>query len=291
MNFLKGTGVAIITPFKKSGEIDFNAYQLLIDYYINNNIKYLVILGTTGESNTITFEEKNKILENVVNINNGRVPLVVGIGGNDTQNLVNQISKYDLKNFSAILSVCPYYNKPTQVGLYEHFYQVSKASSIPVILYDVPSRTGISILNKTVLKLLENCKNIIGIKDATGDIKKGIDLIKNTSKSFHVISGDDFTALDLVLNGGSGVISVVAGAFPLEFSKIITLAKENNAKEAKERFNKIKNIIDLLFKEGNPSGIKAFLALNGYCENILRLPLTPVGNNLYDDIKEKIKNF
>ena len=291
MNFLKGTGVAIITPFKKSGEIDFNAYQLLIDYYINNNIKYLVILGTTGESNTITFEEKNKILENVVKFNNGRVPLVVGIGGNDTQNLVNQISKYDLKNFSAILSVCPYYNKPTQVGLYEHFYQVSKASSIPVILYDVPSRTGISILNKTVLKLLENCKNIIGIKDATGDIKKGIDLIKNTSKSFHVISGDDFTALDLVLNGGSGVISVVAGAFPLEFSKIITLAKENNAKEAKERFNKIKNIIDLLFKEGNPSGIKAFLALNGYCENILRLPLTPVGNNLYDDIKEKIKNF
>lgn len=291
MNFLKGTGVAIITPFKKSGEIDFNAYQLLIDFYINNNISYLVILGTTGESNTISFEEKSRILENTVKLNNGRVPLIVGIGGNDTQNLVNQISNYDLKKFSAILSVCPYYNKPTQVGLYEHFYQVSKASNIPIILYDVPSRTGISISNKTILKLLDNCKNIIGIKDATGDIKKGVDLIKNTSKSFHVISGDDFTALDLVLNGGSGVISVVAGAFPLEFSKIITLAKENNTKEAKERFNKIKNIIDLLFKEGNPSGIKAFLSLKGYCENILRLPLTPVDKNLYDDIKEKIKIF
>ena len=291
MNFLRGTGVAIITPFKKSGEIDFNAYQILIDYYINNNISYLVILGTTGESHTISFEEKNKILKYVVKFNNGRVPLILGLGGNNTQNLVDQISHYDLKNFKAILSVCPYYNKPTQVGLYEHFCKVSKASNIPIILYDVPSRTGISISNKTIIKLLKNCKNIIGIKDATGDIKKGVDLIKNTSKSFHVISGDDFTAVDLVLNGGSGVISVVAGALPMEFSKIITLAKENKTKEAKERFNKIKNIIDLLFKEGNPSGIKAFLSIKGYCENILRLPLTPVDKNLYDDIKGKIKIF
>ncbi|MAW09356.1 MAG: 4-hydroxy-tetrahydrodipicolinate synthase [Flavobacteriaceae bacterium] len=291
MNFLKGTGVAIITPFKNNGEIDFNAYQLLIDYYINNNINYLVILGTTGESNTISFEEKNKIFENVVKFNSGRVPLIIGLGGNDTQNLVSQISNYDLKNFNAILSVCPYYNKPTQIGLYEHFYHVSKASKIPIILYDVPSRTGVSISNKTILKLLKNCKNIVGIKDATGDIKKGIDLIKNTSRSFHVISGDDLTAVDLVLNGGSGVISVVAGAFPMEFSKIITLAKKNKTKEAKERFNKIKNIIGLLFKEGNPAGIKAFLSIKGYCENILRLPLTPVDKNLYDDIKEKIKIF
>ncbi len=289
MNFLRGTGVAIITPFKKNGEIDFNAYKLLIDYYINNNISYLVILGTTGESNTISFEEKSKILENVVKFNGGRVPLIIGFGGNDTQNLVDQISNYDLKNFNAILSVCPYYNKPTQVGLYEHFYQVSKASKIPIILYDVPSRTGVSISNKTVLKLLKNCKNIIGIKDATGNIKKGVDLIKNTTKDFHVISGDDFTAVDLVLNGGSGVISVVAGAFPMEFSKIIALAKENKTEEAKERFNKIKDIIDLLFKEGNPSGIKAFLSLKGYCENILRLPLTPVDKKLYGDINEKIK--
>ena len=291
MNFLRGTGVAIITPFKINGEIDFNAYKLLIDYYINNNISYLVILGTTGESNTISFEEKSKILENVVKFNGGRVPLIIGFGGNDTQNLVDQISNYDLKNFNAILSVCPYYNKPTQVGLYEHFYQVSKASKIPIILYDVPSRTGVSISNKTVLKLLKNCKNIVGIKDATGNIKKGVDLIKNTSKDFHVISGDDFTAVDLVLNGGSGVISVVAGAFPMEFSKIITLAKENKTEEAKERFNKIKDIIDLLFKEGNPSGIKAFLSLKGYCENILRLPLTQVDKKLYGDINEKIKIF
>ena len=291
LKFLEGTGVAIITPFKISGEIDFKAYQLLIDYYIDNNIDYLVILGTTGESHTITFEEKNKILENVLKFNNGRVPLIIGIGGNDTQNLVDQISNYDLKNFYAILSVCPYYNKPSQIGLYEHFCKVSNVSPIPIILYDVPSRTGISISNKTVLKLLKDCKNIIGIKDATGDVKKGLDLIKNTSKNFHVISGDDFTAVDLVLNGGSGVISVAAGAFPIEFSKIITLAKENKAQEAKERFNKIKNVIDLLFKEGNPPGIKAFLSLKGYCENILRLPLTPVDKKLYDDIKEKIKFF
>jgi len=291
LNFLKGTGVAIITPFKKSGEIDFDAYKLLIEYYVKNNISYLVILGTTGESHTITLKEKNKILENVVEFNRGRLPLIVGIGGNDTQNLVNQILNYDLKKFSAILTVCPYYNKPTQAGLYEHFYHVSKASTIPIILYDVPSRTGTSISNTTVLKLLKNCKNIIGIKDATGDIKRGVDLINKTSKSFHVISGDDFTALDLVLNGGSGVISVVAGAFPKEFSKIITLAKQNKTQEAKEKFKKIKNIIDLLFKEGNPSGIKALLSLMGFCKNILRLPLTSVDKNLYDDIKDKFKIF
>ena len=291
MDFLKGTGVAIVTPFKKNGEIDFNAYEMLINFYINNGISYLVILGTTGESQTITSDEKTEILKNIVKFNKGRLPLIAGFGGNNTQNLVNELSNSNIKNFSGILSVCPYYSRPNQVGLYEHFSHVSKASPIPLILYDVPSRTGISISNKTVFKLLENCDNIVGIKDATGNISKGIDLIKNTPRSFHVISGDDFTALDLIFNGGSGVISVVAGGFPMEFSKIITLAKENNMKEAKDRFKKMKNIIDLIFKEGNPSGIKALISIKGFCENILRLPLTPVSKNLYDEIREKIKIF
>ena len=291
MDFLKGTGVAIVTPFKKNGEIDFNAYEMLIDFYINNGISYLVILGTTGESQTITSDEKTEILKNIVEFNRGRLPLIAGFGGNNTQNLVNELSNSNIKNFSGILSVCPYYNKPNQVGLYEHFSHVSKASPIPLILYDVPSRTGISISNQTVFKLLENCDNIVGIKDATGNISKGIDLIKNTPRSFHVISGDDFTALDLIFNGGSGVISVVAGGFPMEFSKIITLAKENNMKEAKDRFKKMKNIIDLIFKEGNPSGIKALISIKGFCENILRLPLTPVSKSLHDEIREKIKIF
>jgi len=291
LDFLKGTGVAIVTPFKKNGEIDFNAYEMLIDFYINNGISYLVILGTTGESQTITSDEKTEILKNIVKFNRGRLPLIAGFGGNNTQNLVNELSNSNIKNFSGILSVCPYYNKPNQVGLYEHFSHVSKASPIPLILYDVPSRTGISISNKTVFKLLENCDNIVGIKDATGNISKGIDLIKNTPRSFHVISGDDFTALDLIFNGGSGVISVVAGGFPMEFSKIITLAKENKMKEAKDRFKKMKNIIDLIFKEGNPSGIKALISIKGFCENILRLPLTPVSKSLYDEIREKIKIF
>ena len=215
MDFLKGTGVAIVTPFKKNGEIDFNAYEMLIDFYINNGISYLVILGTTGESQTITSDEKTEILKNIVKFNRGRLPLIAGFGGNNTQNLVNELSNSNIKNFSGILSVCPYYNRPNQVGLYEHFSHVSKASPIPLILYDVPSRTGISISNKTVFKLLENCDNIVGIKDATGNISKGIDLIKNTPRSFHVISGDDFTALDLIFNGGSGVISVVVGGFPM----------------------------------------------------------------------------
>ena len=289
MNFLKGTGVAIVTPFKKNGQIDFSAYELMIDFYVNNGISYLVILGTTGESHTITFDEKSRILDNIVKLNRGRLGLVVGFSGNNTQKLVGELSNYNLRDFNTILSVCPYYNKPSQVGLYEHFSHISKASPIPLILYDVPSRTGVSISNQTVYRLLEKYDNIIGIKDATGDINKGLDLIKNSPKNFHVISGDDYTAVDLVLNGGSGVISVVAGAFPREFSKIIDFARENREQEAKQHFNKLKIIIDLLFQEGNPAGIKALLSLKGFCENILRLPLTKVGNKLFEDIKEKIK--
>lgn len=289
MNFLKGTGVAIVTPFKKNGQIDFSAYELMIDFYVNNGISYLVILGTTGESHTITFDEKSRILDNIVKLNRGRLGLVVGFSGNNTQKLVGELSNYNLRDFNAILSVCPYYNKPSQVGLYQHFSHISKASPIPLILYDVPSRTGVSISNQTVYRLLEKYDNIIGIKDATGDINKGLDLIKNSPKNFHVISGDDYTAVDLVLNGGSGVISVVAGAFPREFSKIIDFARENREQEAKQHFNKLKIIIDLLFQEGNPAGIKALLSLKGFCENILRLPLTKVGNKLFEDIKEKIK--
>ena len=291
MDFLKGTGVAIITPFKENGEIDYNAYEPLINFYINNNVSYLVVLGTTGEAHSLSFDEKNKIFESIVKINKGRLALVAGFGGNNTQKLVKEISNYDMKSFNAILSVCPYYNKPSQDGLYEHFSLLSKVSPIPLILYDVPSRTGVTISNQTVHKLLQKCDNIIGIKDATGDLKKGVDLIKNTPKTFHVISGDDFTALDLILSGGSGVISVVAGAFPREFSKVITLAKENKIEEAKDHFKKIKNIIDLLFKDGNPSGIKALMSIKGFCQNILRLPLTPVNKKLFLDLKEKIKLF
>ena len=291
MNFLKGIGVAIITPFKTNGEIDFSAYESLIDFYVNNGISYLVILGTTGESHSVTFDEKRRIFENISNINRGRLPLIAGFGGNNTQNIVDELQNYEMKNFSAILSVCPYYNKPSQTGLFEHFSHISNASPIPLILYDVPSRTGVSISNKTVFKLLEKNDNIVGIKDATGDLNKGIDLIKNTPKDFHVISGDDFTALDLVINGGSGVISVVAGAFPSEFNKIVALAKENKINEAKFQFKKIKIFIDLLFKEGNPSGIKALISIIGFCENILRLPLTPVSKSLYDEITESLKSF
>ena len=261
----------------------------MIDFYVNNAISYLVILGTTGESHTITFDEKSRIHDNIVKLNRGRLGLVVGFSGNNTQKLVGELSNYNLRDFNAILSVCPYYNKPSQVGLYQHFSHISKASPIPLILYDVPSRTGESISNQTDYRLLEKYDNIIGIKDATGDINKGLDLIKNSPKNFHVISGDDYTAVDLVLNGGSGVISVVAGAYTREFSKIIDFARENREQEAKQHFNKLKIIIDLLFQEGNPAGIKALLSLKGFCENILRLPLTKVGNKLFEDIKEKIK--
>ena len=291
MNFLKGIGVAIITPFKTNGEIDFSAYESLIDFYVNNGISYLVILGTTGESHSVTFDEKRRIFENISNINRGRLPLIAGFGGNNTQNIVDELQNYEMKNFSAILSVCPYYNKPSQTGLFEHFSHISNASPIPLILYDVPSRTGVSISNKTVFKLIEKNDNIVGIKDAIGDLNKGIDLIKNTPKDFHVISGDDFTALDLVINGGSGVISVVAGAFPSEFNKIVALVKENKINEAKFQFKKIKIFIELLFKEGNPSGIKALISIIGFCENILRLPLTPVSKSLYDEITESLKSF
>ncbi len=289
MDFLKGTGVAIVTPFTKNGKIDFSAYESMIDFYVKNGISYLVILGTTGESQTVTFDERNKILENIVKLNRRRLGLIIGFSGNNTQKLVDELSNCNLRDFNAILSVCPYYNKPSQAGLYEHFSHISEASPIPLILYDVPSRTGVSISNQTIFRLLEKYDNIIGIKDATGDIDKGLDLIKNSPKSFHVISGDDYSAVELVLNGGSGVISVVAGAFPREFSKIINFAKENKEQEAKQHFEKLKIVIDLLFQEGNPSGIKAMLSLMGFCENILRLPLTRVSNKLFDDINKKIK--
>ena len=232
MDFLKGTGVAIVTPFTKNGKIDFSAYESMIDFYVKNGISYLVILGTTGESQTVTFDERNKILENIVKLNRRRLGLIIGFSGNNTQKLVDELSNCNLRDFNAILSVCPYYNKPSQVGLYEHFSHISEASPIPLILYDVPSRTGVSISNQTIFRLLEKYDNIIGIKDATGDIDKGLDLIKNSPKSFHVISGDDYSAVELVLNGGSGVISVVAGAFPREFSKIFNFAKENKEQEA-----------------------------------------------------------
>ena len=283
-----GAHTALVTPFRER-EFDEPAFRKLIDAQFENGIAGIVPCGTTGESPTLSHDEHARVIEIAIDAAKGRGLVIAGTGSNSTREAIAMTQSAERAGADAALLVCPYYNKPSQVGLYEHFSHISEASPIPLILYDVPSRTGVSISNQTIFRLLEKYDNIIGIKDATGDIDKGLDLIKNSPKSFHVISGDDYSAVELVLNGGSGVISVVAGAFPREFSKIINFAKENKEQEAKQHFEKLKIVIDLLFQEGNPSGIKAMLSLMGFCENILRLPLTRVSNKLFDDINKKIK--
>lgn len=284
MEQLKGTGVAIITPFTTDGEVDYNAYSTLIEFYIAEGIDYLVVLGTTGETATLTKEEKQKVAETVVQINAGRLPLVIGKGGNNTAALVEEIKTSSFDGFDAILSVCPFYNRPNQEGLFQHFAAVAEASPLPILLYNVPSRTGVSIANETVLRLANTYPLIIGIKDATGDIASGKELIQSTSPDFLVISGDDESALDLVLCGGVGIISVIGGGLPRLVSKMIQLGRERKTEEAQSLLNQIRLMIGLIFKEGNPTGVKSLLKHQNKCGNELRLPLVRASEALNIEI-------
>jgi len=286
-----GTGVAIVTPFHKYGTIDFNSLGKVIEHVITQGVDYIVALGTTGESVTLTTDEKVAVIDYVIENVDKRVPVVIGMGGNKTQEVVNFIKSVSFDGIDAILSVSPYYNKPQQRGLYRHYENIAAACPVPVILYNVPGRTSSNISVETVLKLSKNIDNIIGIKEASGDLTQCMEIIKNKPEDFLVISGDDLLTLPMIAIGGNGVISVVANAFPKEFSEMVTAAIRGDFKSAREIHYKLTEIINALFADGNPAGIKAALDILGHCSNNLRLPLVKVNKSVYNQLKTLIQDF
>ena len=286
-----GTGVALITPFHRDGSIDFNCLGKLVEYVIAKGVNYLVVLGTTGESATLSKDEKTAVCGYVVEQVAGRVPIVLGLGGNNTQEVINCIEYWDFEGIDAVLSVTPCYNKPSQKGLFQHFQIIAGLLPVPVILYNVPGRTSVNLNPETTLRLANDVESIIGIKEASGNLHQCMEIIKNRPDNFLVISGDDALTLPLISVGGDGVISVVANAFPKEFSEMVNQALKGNMKIAREHHYKLIEIIDSLFIEGNPAGIKAALEIMGLCKNNLRLPLTPASKSNYNKISSLMEIF
>ncbi|NBW27658.1 MAG: 4-hydroxy-tetrahydrodipicolinate synthase [Flavobacteriaceae bacterium] len=284
MNSIIGTGVALVTPFKKDFSVDVEALARIVNYQIDNGINYLVVLGTTAENATLTLEEKELVINTVVSTNNGRLPLVLGVGGNNTHKIIEELKTRDFSDFVAILSVSPYYNKPTQEGIYQHFKAIANASPVPVILYNVPGRTGSNMLPSTVLRLANEFKNVVAIKEAAGDLVQAMSIIKDKPKDFHVISGDDMIALPMVLAGGSGVISVIGQGFPKKFSDLIQFGLKRKVDEAFQLHFELADCIDMIFEQGNPGGIKEVLKSLGISDNCLRLPLVNVNSDLANRI-------
>ncbi len=289
MQSLIGTGVALVTPFKSDFSIDVEALKRIINFSINGGVEYLVILGTTAENAALSREETEFVIKTVLETNKGRLPLVLGLGGNNTAKLAEELKTRDLSQFAAILSVAPYYNKPTQEGIYQHFKAVAEASPIPVILYNVPSRTGINMLPSTVLRLANDFKNIIGIKEAAGDMIQAMKLIKGKPKDFLVISGDDMIALPMVLAGGAGVISVIGQGFPKEFSEMIRLGLNGKVNDANKIHYFFMDCIDMIFEQGNPAGIKQVFQSLGMIENTVRLPLVKTDESLTSRINQFVE--
>ena len=284
---LRGTGVAIITPFNENKEVDFDALEKLIDFNINNGVNYIVTLGTTGETPVLSSTEKKDIIKFTIDKINGKVPVVVGMGGNDTQSLVKEIETASLEKATAILSASPYYNKPSQQGIYQHYKVIAKASPLPVILYNVPGRTGRNMTSETTLKLAHEVENIAGIKEASGDMIQCMEILRDKPDDFLVVSGDDMLALPQLACGMDGVISVVANCYPKEFSNLVKNALDGNLLEAKKINDFLLPAYNYLFSENNPAGVKAFLYEMKLIKNELRLPGVAVENQL----QEKIKKF
>lgn len=287
MQSLIGTGVALITPFKKDFSVDVDALKKIVDFQVQGGIDYLVVLGTTAESATLTKQEKQLVIDTVIEANAGRLPLVLGVGGNNTAEVVAELKERDLSAFTAILSVSPYYNKPTQEGIYQHFKMVAEASPLPIILYNVPGRTASNMLPATVIRLAKDFKNIIGIKEAAGDIVQAMKLIQHKPEGFLVISGDDMITLPMVLAGGAGVISVIAEGFPRQFSDMVRLGLQRKVDEAYKLHYQIADAIDMIFEQGNPGGIKVVFRELGLCEDTLRLPLV----NVNEDLDNRLTSF
>lgn len=287
MQSLIGTGVALVTPFKKDLTVDVEALKRIVKYQIDNQIEYLVVLGTTAENVTLNAEEKELVIQTVIEVNANRIPMVLGVGGSNTAQVVNELKTRDLSAFVAVLSVSPYYNKPTQEGMYQHFKAISEASPKPIILYNVPARTGSNMLPSTVIRLANDFKNIVAIKEAAGDMVQAMQLIQNKPKDFLVISGDDMIALPIVLAGGSGVISVIGEGIPKQFSEMIRLGLQGKVREAYDIHYRVADGINLIFEQGNPAGIKEIFSCLGLSENTVRLPLV----NVDTDLGARIKNF
>ncbi|SHG24376.1 4-hydroxy-tetrahydrodipicolinate synthase [Flavobacterium defluvii] len=290
MQSLIGTGVALVTPFKKDFSVDIEALQRIVNFSIDGGVEYLVVMGTTAENATLTQEEKELVINTVINVNKGRLPLVLGVGGNNTLQIVEELKTRDFSAFEAILSVSPYYNKPTQEGIYQHFKAIAEASPIPVILYNVPGRTASNMLPSTVIRLANDFKNIVAIKEAAGDMAQALKIIKDAPKDFLVISGDDMIALPIVLAGGAGVISVIGQGFPKEFSEMIRLGLNKKAAEAFKTQYFLSDCIDMIFEQGNPAGIKQIFQAMNIAENTVRLPLVSVDESLAARLNEFVKN-
>lgn len=284
-----GTGVALITPFNEDGSIDLEALERLVNFQIENGINYLVVMGTTGESATLSWDEKQQVIDKVVSVNKGRLPIVLGIGGNNTQAVIDEIKQRDISKIDGILSVVPYYNKPTQEGFYQHYKAVALAANKPIILYNVPGRTAKNMLPETTIRLANDFENIIAVKEAGNNVQQYYELIKNKPKGFLVISGDDDLVLGVTLAGGSGVISVIGQAYPKEFSTMIQLGLEGKSNEAYKIHYHLMNMINYIFEENNPAGIKTVLQEMNFCTNQVRLPLVKVTEELQVKIAGFIK--
>ncbi|WP_294318907.1 4-hydroxy-tetrahydrodipicolinate synthase [uncultured Chryseobacterium sp.] len=290
MSILKGVGVALVTPFNEDLSVDFESLTKLVDYNIENGTNYLVVLGTTAEAATLSAEEKKQVIEHIIKVNNKRVPLVLGIGGNNTLEVKKQIEEADLSEFEAVLSVSPYYNKPNQEGLYQH-YKALASTGKNIIIYNVPSRTGQNIEAETTLRLAKEFPNLFLIKEAAPNILQYFDILRKKPEGFNLVSGDDEYTLPVTLAGGNGVISVIGQAYPKEFSTMVQLAFDGKVKEAYEIHNKLVEITRLIFAEGNPCGVKAVLTEKEIVKNYLRLPLVPASEKLYAKIKAEMANI
>jgi 4-hydroxy-tetrahydrodipicolinate synthase len=288
MNQFVGTGVALITPFKQDLSIDFDALEKLVEYNIENGVEYLVISGTTGESVTISKAEKKTLVDFIAKINKGRLPLVLGIGGNNTQAVIEELNQTDLSSIDAVLSVSPYYSKPTQEGIYQHFKAIAQASPKPIILYNVPGRTASNMLPETTLRLAKDYENIIAVKEAGNNVQQSLQLLRNKPEGFHIISGDDDLALGIALAGGSGVISVIGQGLPKEFSEMIRLGIAGKPNQAYKLHFKLMPITQMIFAENNPAGIKAVLSGLGIAKPYVRLPLVVATETLQSRINDEL---
>lgn len=291
MQKFTGTGIALVTPFNTNKSVDYVALERLVNFQIKNKINYLVVLGTTGEPATLSKEEQQKVQQKIISVNAGHLPLILGLGGNNTMAVVEALKTEDLSAYDAILSVSPYYNKPTQEGIYQHFKAISEASPLPIMLYNVPGRTAQNMDPKTVLRLANDFENIFAVKEAAGDMEQAKELLNNKPKDFMVISGDDMIALPMTLAGGSGVISVIGQGLPKDFSKLIQLGLDGKEREAYQYQNKIKESINLIFEEGNPAGIKTLLKKINICDDEVRLPLVKATKGLQEKIADFIDNY